>query len=302
VPKFWLISMNYFSSASGYPPIARRLFRGILTLVLAFLLSASLLRFAPGWNVEETDMDARFSTSTVKEIRGERAVKRGLVHFYVSFLGQLISGDLGTSELFGRPVRELIAERATVTLRSVSIGLLAAWIMALGLAAATSRDKSGIAAAGAATFSGALLSCPSGLIAVLCLAVGLPPAWAIMAVVFPRAFPHAHEQLRNQFRATHVLMARSRGIGGLRLYRSHIVPGVLPALTALAGASVPLAFGAAIPIESLGDSPGLGQLAWRAALGRDMPLLVSLTLLLTAVSVTANLASDAALTWVRGRG
>ena len=97
-------------------------------------------------------------------------------------------------------------------------------------------------------------------------------------------------------------MARSRGIAGLRLYRSHIAPGVLPALAALAGASVPLAFGAVIPIESLGDSPGLGQLAWRAALGRDMPLLVSLTLLLTMVAVLANLAADVALAWARWRG
>jgi hypothetical protein len=74
--------------------------------VLAFLLSASLLRFSPGWNVDESDMDPRFSTSTVRELRGERAAKRGLFHFYVGFLDQLISGDLGNSELFGRPVTE----------------------------------------------------------------------------------------------------------------------------------------------------------------------------------------------------
>ena len=301
MPKYRIIQMGVFSSASRYPHIAQRVFRGILTLVLAFFLSASLLRFAPGWNVEERDMDPRFSASTVKELRGERAAKRDLISFYMAFLKQLMSGDLGTSELFVRPVRDLIAERAPVTLVSVSVGLFSAWAMALAVATVTSRDKSGIATAGAATFSGALLSCPSALLAILCLIFGLQPAWAIMAVIFPRAFPHAHEQLRDQLRAPHIVMARSRGIAGLRLYGSHIVPGVLPALAALAGASVPLAFGAAIPIESLGDSPGLGQLAWRAALGRDMPLLVSLTLLLTMVAVSANLLADAAISWVRWR-
>ena len=79
---------------------------------------------------------------------------------------------------------------------SVSVGLFAAWAMALAVATVTSRDKNGIVTAGAATLSGALLSCPSALLAILCLVFGLPPAWAIMAVIFPRAFPHAHEQLR----------------------------------------------------------------------------------------------------------
>ena len=54
-------------------------------------------------------------------------------------------------------------------------------------------------------------------------------------------------------------------------------------------------FGASIPVEALADSPGMGQLAWRAALGRDIPLLVSITLLLTAVTTAANLLSDIAM-------
>jgi peptide/nickel transport system permease protein len=66
-------------------------------------------------------------------------------------------------------------------------------------------------------------------------------------------------------------------------------------MLALGGVSVALAFGASIPVEALADSPGVGQLAWRAALGRDIPLLVSITLLLTAVTTAANLLSDIAM-------
>jgi peptide/nickel transport system permease protein len=282
--------------------LGSRLLRGFLTVVLAFLLSAMLLRFSPGWNTEERDLDPRFSPSTVQELRGERASQRDLFRFYLTYLKKAAKGDLGTSELFGRPVLELIAERATTTLRTVFFGLSLGWLLALALATATSRDKTGLGAASAASLSGALLSCPSALLAVLCLILRLPPASAITAVVFPRTFPHAHEQLRHQYSTNHVLMARARGISGVRLFRWHVAPGVVPALAALAGASVPLAFGAAIPIESLADSPGLGQLAWRAALGRDMPLLVSLTLLLTIVSVTANLIADVAVAYAQGRG
>jgi peptide/nickel transport system permease protein len=55
---------------------------------------------------------------------------------------------------------------------------------------------------------------------------------------------------------------------------------------------VSVAFGAAIPIEVLCDSPGLGQLAWQAALKRDLPLLVDITLLVALVAGISGLAAE----------
>jgi peptide/nickel transport system permease protein len=126
----------------------------------------------------------------------------------------------------------------------------------------------------------------------VCLLLQLSPGIAIAAVVFPRALPHAYEQVRAALGAPHVLMARARGLTSTRILLFHVIPAVLPALVALMGVSVTLAFGASIPIEALGDSPGLGQLAWRAALGRDLPVLVSVTLMLTAIAVSSNVAAD----------
>jgi peptide/nickel transport system permease protein len=67
-----------------------------------------------------------------------------------------------------------------------------------------------------------------------------------------------------------------------------------PALFALFGVSLSMAFGAAIPIEALCDSPGVGQLAWQAALNRDLPLIMNLTLLITLITVAANLLASIA--------
>ena len=53
-----------------------------------------------------------------------------------------------------------------------------------------------------------------------------------------------------------------------------------------------MAFTAAIPMEALCDMPGIGQLAWKAALGRDVALLVNLTMIVTLVTLVANSASD----------
>jgi ABC-type dipeptide/oligopeptide/nickel transport system permease component len=45
-------------------------------------------------------------------------------------------------------------------------------------------------------------------------------------------------------------------------------------------------------MEALCDIPGIGQLAWKAALGRDVALLVNLTMIVTLVTLVANSASD----------
>ena len=65
-----------------------------------------------------------------------------------------------------------------------------------------------------------------------------------------------------------------------------------PPIVALLGVSISMAFGAAIPMEALCDSPGIGQLAWLAALNRDLPLIMNLTLVVTVITVAANSAAD----------
>jgi ABC-type dipeptide/oligopeptide/nickel transport system permease component len=42
-----------------------------------------------------------------------------------------------------------------------------------------------------------------------------------------------------------------------------------------------LAFGVLIPIEAICGIPGVGQLTWQAAVGRDLPLLCGLALIIT---------------------
>jgi len=90
----------------------------------------------------------------------------------------------------------------------------------------------------------------------------------------------------------HIIAARARGLGEGRILFWHVVPVVAPQLLALAGVSVSMAVGAAIPVEALCGLPGIGQLAWQAALARDLPLLVNITILVTLVTLLANSSAD----------
>jgi len=99
----------------------------------------------------------------------------------------------------------------------------------------------------------------------------------------------------------HIIAARARGLGEGRILCLHVVPVVAPQLLAIAGVSVSLAVGAAIPVEALCGLPGIGQLAWQAALARDLPLLVNITMLVTLVTLLANSSADVISHVIRGQ-
>jgi len=115
---------------------------------------------------------------------------------------------------------------------------------------------------------------------------------AIGVVTFPKIFRYLRNVLNHAYEQPYILAARARGIGQARLLLRHVLPLAAPPIAGLLGVSISMAFGAAIPIEALCDSPGIGQLAWLAALNRDLPLIMNLTLVVTIVTVAANSAAD----------
>ena len=62
---------------------------------------------------------------------------------FVTYLGSLVQGDLGTSIRFGRPVTEILIERLPITVQLTVFALFFASIVGiiLGLAAATRRNS-----------------------------------------------------------------------------------------------------------------------------------------------------------------
>jgi ABC-type dipeptide/oligopeptide/nickel transport system permease component len=279
--------------------VLRRLLCLGLTIFLAALLGAALVRLAPGFGMDERQLDARLSDASRAAIQRDAGAGSGIFSYFAGYLASLCRGDLGRSVSFGQPVRDLLADRAGLTLHSVVSGLAIGWGLATAAVLALGILGSGALEHAAGGASGALLCLPAAVIAILALYFGAGPAPAIGAILLPRLFRY----LRNITAATasraHVLAARARGCAGAGLQARHIWLPAAPELLALGGVSVNMALGAAIPVEALSDSPGIGQLAWKAALARDLPVLVNITILMAAVTAAANLASDAARAFVR---
>jgi peptide/nickel transport system permease protein len=264
----------------------------LLTVVLGGLLGATLVRFAPGFGIDEEELDARRSAASIEAIRQANSAESNVLVFYIHFLGRMAHGDLGFSRTLDRPVAELVAERLPETLKSVAWGVLLGWTLGLAFAIPIAIFRSRAFDVLACVLAGILLCIPAAVMALLFVLSRAPARLVIAVIIFPKVFRYARNLLVRTAGLPHVLTARAKGLGNIRILIWHVLPNVGPQLFALAGVSVSLAFAAAIPVEVLCDLPGVGQLAWKAALGRDLYLLVNLTMIVTVVTLIANSSAE----------
>jgi peptide/nickel transport system permease protein len=146
-----------------------------------------------------------------------------------------------------------------------------------------------------------LLCLPAAVLALLTVLWNVPGAFAIALIIFPRDYRYTRNLLAKSYALPHVLSARAKGLSAARILFWHVLPVVAPQLLALVGVSVSLALGAAVPVEALCGLAGVGQLAWQAALARDLPLLVNITLFVTLVTLLANSSADVIGSMWRGQ-
>jgi len=271
---------------------ARRI---LLTAVLGGLLGATLVRFSPGFGIDEREMDSRLSRESQEAARAQHAADRNIGAFYLRYLTGALHGDFGFSMTLNRPIAELLRERLPVTLASLAYGTGLGLLAGISLALLTIVARSGGIDLLSSVLTGLCLSLPAAVIALFFLWTGRAGRWAIALAIFPHVYRYSKNLLVAARQSPHVVAAQARGIRGTRVLLAHVIAPVMPQMAALAGVSVSLAFGASIPIEVICDSPGIGQLAWQAALARDLPVLVTITVLVAILTVTVNSLADLAL-------
>jgi peptide/nickel transport system permease protein len=274
--------------------ILQRLAAITAVVLVGGLLSATLVRLAPGFNVDEQQLDSRLSPESLQALRQARASDRQLVPFYLHYLERTLHGDLGQSRTLNRPVRQLLAERLPITAHVAGVGLLAGWLCAVTLAIIGTMTRRTAFDVATTLLASLFLSLPAAVLALLFVFASAPAYLVIALAVFPKVFSYTRNLLAKSYGLPHILAAYAKGASPLRVLVWHVLPVTGTQLLAVAGISVSIALGAAIPVEALCGIAGIGQLAWQAALGRDLPLLVNLTMLVTVITLAANWGSELA--------
>jgi peptide/nickel transport system permease protein len=268
--------------------IGRHGLKSAVSLLLIGFVTTCLVRLAPGFGTDERELDPRFASASVMREDAPNPIVT-----YLQLLRDAVHGDFGFSNSLNRPVRELLAQRYSVSLEILALGWGTGWLAAMSLASLGGVLSSWVPSFTGRTLGGFVLCIPSALLAYLCYLVNAPAFLIVALVVFSRVFRVVDNLIQAVRKFPHVVAAKACGLSDIRIFALHVLSSTWPELIALAGTSAAIAIGATIPAEALCDQPGIGQLAWKAALSRDLPLLVTITFVIGFITIFFNRSGDA---------
>ncbi|EXG88172.1 ABC-type dipeptide/oligopeptide/nickel transport system, permease component [Clostridium sp. ASBs410] len=238
---------------------------------------------------------------------------------FLSWAGDFLKGDMGTSLLYRQPVSHVIGLKLSNSLWLMAVS----WLVsggagfALGTLAGANRGKTvdkvisayALMTASTPAFWLALvllmvfavwfkilpigLSVPIGMeaaeVTIKDRAVhGILPCLTLSITGMSNILLHTREKMIQVMESDYVLFARARGESKSQIVFRHGIRNILlPALT-LQLASVSEIFGGSVLVEQVFSYPGLGQAAVTAGLGGDIPLLLGITVISAAIVFTGN--------------
>lgn len=295
-------------------PALRVILATLVTAVTVFLLATFAtfaLGAASGSNPAVVALGEVATQADVDRLNHQFGLDRPFLVRYVDWISGAVTGDLGTSWFTSIPVADSIAQAFPVSLSIAAGATLFALVFGFtgGVLAAVTRggaiDRvvtafSTIAATVPAFVAAiALILLFSHAIPIFPVAGYTPPekdlgAW-LVCLVLPSialsldAGADVARQLRTSLVGTlgenFIIGARVHGLGPARIVFRHALPIASgPALSAL-GVHAPRLVGGAVITEVIFGMPGLGQLANRAALQGDVPVVQGVLLVTIAMIV-----------------
>jgi peptide/nickel transport system permease protein len=276
--------------------VKRRLASHLVHLIVIVLLggfaAAALVRYSPGFSSIPEDLDPAMNPETLRALHAQYESNNSLPVFYAHYLVGTLHGGFGVSTSLNQPVAELLRRRAPVTVRLISSGTAGGLLLGALLAWMAVWTRNVYLRVTAFSLSGLLLAVPPAVLALFFFFNEAPLAVALALALVPRLFGTMRTLLEDSYASPALLAARARGIKPRTIAIRYVLGAATPQLIALAGVALVLAFGSAIAIEAICGVPGLGALALQAAIGRDMPLLCALALIITFFVTFVHTAGD----------
>jgi peptide/nickel transport system permease protein len=280
-------------SATG---LLKRFARTLAVVVMVVAGSTVLMRFAPGYLSDAREMDSRYGDAARVELSAEAARSATLKQLLWTEFGGWTRGNLGVSRQYEVPVAELIVPRLAVTGGLLLRSIVLAWTLSICAALVSSAERTPSLIWQLP--STLLLAVPTAAMATICVLSGRGgPVLVMTFLVAARDFKFLDRMLRRAWHDPHLLQARAQGLTIFRLVYAHILPSIASQLLALATFSIVTALSVLVPVEVIFSVPGLGQLAWSAAMNRDLPVLLAVTMIMAVAVTFAGMPGDSAREW-----
>lgn len=284
--------------------IGRRVAAALLFVALVSSAAFVLVRIAPGDATTDLHL-TRGGAAAAEEARARLGLDRPLLTHLGSWVTGLLTFDLGQSTVYGRPVADLVKERAGATAALASLALLLAAAIGLPLGVLTA-SRPWVAAA-VAPISIALVACPPIIAVLVLLLVAVSTGWLsiaqgsyavpTLALALPIAamLERLHSQAMSEMLSSpDLLAAAARGVPRGRLLWVHAARQALRPVLGIAGVVVGALFSGSLAVEMMTSWPGLGRLLFDAVAGRDLFLAAGCALVGAMFVALANLLADVA--------
>ncbi|MFE2162984.1 ABC transporter permease [Streptomyces lydicus] len=300
--------------------LAKRLTQALVVLLLVSVLVFVLLHLLPGGPARAI-LGVQATPDAVAHFNHQQGYDRSLPEQYVSYLGRLLTGDLGESYKLNQSVASLLAERLpkTALLAGLALALAAVVAVPLGVLQAVRRGRAadylltGVAflayatpvfflglvlilvfgqqlqllpaeAPQADTVGGILAQTPALVLPVVTAALGIVAAFS----------RYLRSAVLDNLAEDYVRTARAKGQSNARIMARHVLRNALIPLATLLGLYLPTLFSGTLVVESMFNYPGMGLLFWNAAQSSDFPVLLGVTLVVGVATVLGSLLADLA--------
>ncbi|MGB0713093.1 MAG: ABC transporter permease [Gammaproteobacteria bacterium] len=301
-----------------FPFLLSRLLSAIVVVLGVVLLVASLIHWVPGDPVDVMLGESAHAADRAA-LRDALGLNRPVWSQVGSYLGGVLSGDLGHSLMSQRPVTELMSERIPASALLAGVALLVGLVIAVPLGVLAAMRPRGGWDQGAMGFALLGASVPNfALGPILILIFSLWLGWfpiggdqgagslvlpavtlgTAMAAVLSRM---VRGTLLDVLGEDYVRTARAKGLSAMRVIVGHGLRNALLPVITLLGLQLGTLLGGAVITEAVFSWPGLGQLLIEAIQGRDYPVVQGCVLVIALIYVTVNVLTDLVYAWVDPR-
>lgn len=302
----------------------RRIIGMIPMLFLISIVVFSLAKLMPGDSLSGEIDPNNTDPAYIEEMREKLGYNDPIHEQYFRWIGNFMQGDFGKSTRYKIPASEIIAERLpnTIFLGFSSIVITYILAFAMGIYSGRKPYTLGDNAISTANYIGlALPAFVAGVFAIyffsftlgwfpsngsvdISVTEGTSAYWFsrlhhvfLPAIVLGLLSTASYTQfLRNDIiensRKDFVRTARAKGTAESKIYNQHILRNSMIPLITFLGFDIVALVGGAIITETIFTYPGIGQLFLNSVSQRDYPVLMTLTMMFSFLTLFGNLVAD----------
>lgn len=298
--------------------ILMRVLATIPVMAIVALFVFLMLRLAPGDPAAVIAGDYA-TAEDIARIREQLGLNEPIYRQFLTWVGVLLSGDLGTSIFTSLPVTTLIAQRIEPTIMLTTTTIIFSVMVAVPLGAVAAWRAGSLIDRFVMLFSVAGFSVPVFVLGyVLIYVVSMKLNWLpvqgyrspfeagfwpflrhitlptlTLSVIFIALIARmTRASVIEILQEDYVRTARAKGQNELRILLRHALANAAVPIVTVIGIGIALLIGGVVVTESVYNIPGLGRLVLDAVLARDYPIIQGLILFFSFIYILINLLID----------